>query len=281
MQKNYWRNYNEQELPVNNNKKSPRFYSILLITLTHVQSAERDTFLATFRAYNSFPLTLPYILELFSVKDSGIDNIPLSPEAKKARIFEAVIRIALKRSEVRPLVMAIEDLHWIDDSSEESFKELLESISGSRVLLIFTYRPEFVHTWGGRSYHSQVNLNRLSNRESLMMVTNLLGAEGVDRELEVYILGRTEGVPFFIEEFIKSLIDLKVIEKRGERYSAEKELEGVSMPSTVQEVIMARVDSSPEGVKKLLQVGSVMGREFSWELMKGVSGISVNLKLAF
>jgi predicted ATPase len=108
--------------------------------------------------------TLPYILELLSVKDSGIDQIPLSPEAKKARILEALERIIMKESEMRPLIMAIEDLHWVDESSEESFKDLLDSISGARVLLLFTYRPEFVHTWGGRSYHSQVNLNPITLR---------------------------------------------------------------------------------------------------------------------
>jgi predicted ATPase len=89
---------------------------------------------------------LPYIFELLLVKDSGIDKIPLSPDTKKARILEAVKRIVLKESEIHSLIMAIEDLHWIDKSSEEALKYLLENISGARVLLIFTYRPEFVHT---------------------------------------------------------------------------------------------------------------------------------------
>ena len=114
--------------------------------------------------------TLPYFLELLSVKDSGIDQISMSPEARKDRIIEAIKRITLKGSEIRPLVIAFEDLHWLDKSSEDVAKNLLESIPGSRVLLIFTYRPEFVHTWGAKSYHSQLTLHRLSNRESLEMV---------------------------------------------------------------------------------------------------------------
>jgi predicted ATPase len=105
-----------------------------------------------------------------------------------------------------------------------------------------------------------VNLNRLSNRESLLMVSNLLGTREVAKELEEFILERTEGVPFFIEEFVKSLKDLKVLEKKGDRYSAVKDLQDVSIPSTIQDVIMARVDSLPEAVKKLLQTGSVIGR---------------------
>ncbi|MBI5969142.1 MAG: AAA family ATPase [Deltaproteobacteria bacterium] len=107
--------------------------------------------------------TLPYLLELLSVKDSGIDKIFMSQEARKDRIIESLKQIVLKGSKICPLIMAIEDLHWIDNSSEDALKYFLEIIPGARVLLIFTYRPEFVHTWGGRSYYNQINLNRLSN----------------------------------------------------------------------------------------------------------------------
>ena len=102
-------------------------------------------------------MTLPYFLELLSVKDSGIDKIPMSPEAKKDRIMEALKQIVLKGSEIRPLILAYEDLHWVDKTSEDVLKYVFESIPGARVLMIFTYRPEFVHTWGGKSYHSQIN----------------------------------------------------------------------------------------------------------------------------
>jgi tetratricopeptide (TPR) repeat protein len=195
----------------------------------------------------------------------------MSPEGRKERIIEAVKRITLKVSEIRPLILATEDLHWIDKSSEEYLRHLLDSISGARVFLIFTYRPEFVHTWGAKSYHSQVNLNRLSNRESLAMVSHLLGTEEIDRELEKLILEKTEGVPFFIEEFIKSLKDLKIIERKKTAYHMAKDLQEVTIPSTIQDVIMARVDSLPDGAKELLQMGSVIEREFRYELIKQVS----------
>jgi predicted ATPase len=214
--------------------------------------------------------TLPYLLELLSVKDSGIDEISMSSEARKDRIIEALNRIVLKNSEIRPVVMATEDLHWIDKSSEELFKSLLDNISGARMFLIFTHRPEFVHTWGGRSYHSQVSLNRFSNRESLMMVSHLLGAEEVDSDLENMILDKTEGVPFFIEEFIKSLKDLKAIEEKDNTLCITEDLQDVVMPSRIQDVIMARVDSLPEDAKEVLQLGSVIGREFSHRLLKQV-----------
>jgi class 3 adenylate cyclase/tetratricopeptide (TPR) repeat protein len=218
--------------------------------------------------------TLPYLLELLSVQDSGIDKIPMSPEAKKDRIIEAVKRITLKGSEIKPLIIATEDLHWVDKSSEEYLKDLMDSISGARIFLLFTYRPEFVHTWAVKSYHSQVNLNRLSNRESLAMVILLLGSKEIDRDLEELILEKTEGVPFFIEEFIKSLRDLKIIKKKKNAYHLAKDMQAVSIPSTIQDVIMARVDTLSQGAKELLQTGSVIEREFSYKLIKRVTGTS-------
>ncbi len=220
------------------------------------------------------PPTLPYLLELLSVKDSGIDQISMSPEAKKDRIIEACRKIVLKGSEVRPLIMAFEDLHWLDKSSEDVLRNHLESIPGSRVLLIFTFRPEFIHTWGAKSYHNQLTLHRLSNRESLEMVNHILGTKEIERALEEIILEKTEGVPFFIEEFIKSLKDLKIIERKEDAYRLSKDVHQLTIPSTIQDVIMARVDSLPEGVKEVLQTGSAIEREFSYALLKHIMGLS-------
>ena len=217
--------------------------------------------------------SLPYLLELFSVKDSGINKIPLSPEAKKERNMEVFKLITLKGSEIRPVIAAYEDLHWSDKSSEEVLKYVLEGIPGAKVLMIFTYRPEFVHTWGSKSYHNQVNLNRLSNRESLSMVADLLNAECIDSDLEELILEKTEGVPFFIEEFIRSLNDLKIIEKKNNKWRLAKDIQDVTVPSTVQDVIMARVDSLPDGAKEALQTGSAIEREFTYDLIKRVKGL--------
>lgn len=214
---------------------------------------------------------LPYLLELLSVKESGFNKILLSPEAKKERINETLKSIVLKGSEIRPLIMASEDLHWMDRSSEDAIKELLESIAGARVFLIFTYRPEFVHTWGSRSYHSQITLNRLSNRECIAMIEHVLGVSNIDPNLEDLILQKTEGIPFFIEEFIKSLIDLKIIESMDKTYRLSKNIQKLTIPSTIQDVIMSRVDALPEGAKEVLRTGSVIEREFGYYLIKRVT----------
>jgi len=197
----------------------------------------------------------------------------MSPEAKKDRISEAIKRIVLKGSEIRPLIIAFEDLHWIDKSSEDVVRSHLESIPGSKVLLIFTYRPEFVHTWGSKSYHNQLTLHRLSNRESLEMLTSILGTREIEKSLEEIILEKTEGVPFFIEELIKSLKDLKIIERKDNSYRLSKDVYQLTIPSTIQDVIMARVDSLPERAKEVLQTGSVIEREFSYSLISRVTGL--------
>lgn len=142
--------------------------------------------------------TLPSLLELFSVKDNEINQINFSREARKERIIEASIRVSLKGAEIRPIILVFEDLHWIDHSSEDVLKRLLDSISGSSIMLIFTFRPEFLQTWGSKSYHNQINLNRLSNRETLNMITSILDAKGLDSDLENLILEKTEGIPFFL-----------------------------------------------------------------------------------
>jgi len=215
--------------------------------------------------------TLPCLLEFLSATDGRGDEIMMNPEARKDRIIDALKRIVLKGSEIRPLIIAIEDLHRIDKSSEDALKDILNNIAGARIFLIFTYRPEFVHTWGGRSYHSQLNLNRLSNRETLAMVTHLLGTEDFDRSFEEFLLEKTEGIPFFIEEFVKSLKDLNIIDKRGTKYVLAKDIRDMTIPGTLQDIILARVDCLPEGAKEVLQTGSVIAREFSYELIRKVT----------
>lgn len=217
--------------------------------------------------------TLPYFLELLSVEDNSINKIPMSPESKKNRIIDSLKRITLKGSEVQPLVIAIEDLHWMDKSSEQVFKELLDYIPEARVFFLFTFRPEFIPPWSLKSYHAQITLNRLSENQAFEMVGHLLDSKNVDIGLKKLLFKKTERIPLFLEEFVKSFIDLKLIEKK-DKYYLVKNVNGVDIPSTIQDVIMARVDSLPEGAKEVAQAGSVIGREFSYELISQVINIS-------
>jgi len=212
--------------------------------------------------------TLPFILKLLSVKDDGIEKFPMSPEGRKKRITDAIKRIVIKGSQIRPLILAIEDLHWSDESTRDLLGNLLEIVPGSRLLIIFTYRPEFTHGWGGKFYYRQVTLNRLSNRESISMLNNVLGTSEISKRFKRFLLAKTEGVPLFIEEFLKSAKDIGIMEYRNGRYQARGDQNGIVIPATIQDVIMARVDSLRDPAKELIQTASVIQREFDYEMIK-------------
>jgi class 3 adenylate cyclase/tetratricopeptide (TPR) repeat protein len=225
------------------------------------------------RSGSEVPSLLSEFMGLLSGRDAGSEEFITTPEVKKDRIIEEVKKLVLKGAEIRPLVIAIEDLHWVDKNSEDTLKQILDSIWGAKILLVFTYRPEFVPTWGNKSYHSQVTLNRLSNRESLHLVGHLLGPGTVDEGLAEFILQKTEGIPFFIEEFVRSLENLHWIEQREGQYALREDPRRVTIPSTIQEVIMARVDALPEMAKSVLQTGSAIEREFGHALIRRSTGL--------
>ena len=215
---------------------------------------------------------LPWIIELLVGSRGITDQIALTPEARKAQLTRALTEFLVTASARQPLVVAIEDLHWIDRNSEELLGHLLNSISASRILMLLTYRPEYPHTWGARSYHSQLTLNRLSNRETLAMARHQLDDAELDEPLSELILEKTEGVPFFVEEFLKSLRDMGLLDLSERTYRLAKGFEDVSVPTTIQDVLRARVDLLPDAAKELLKTASVVGREMSHELLQELAG---------
>jgi class 3 adenylate cyclase/tetratricopeptide (TPR) repeat protein len=216
--------------------------------------------------------TLPFILELLSVKNSGITNIILSPEGRKEKIINSLKQLVLYGSKIRPLVLVIEDLHWADKSSEDVLTALLSNIPGVRVLLIFTFRPEFLPLWRSKSYHSQITLNRLSKREGIEMLENLLGSIILGSRQKEIILEKAEGVPLFLEEILKSFVHISSIEKDKILFASFNNRNNIAVPSIIQDVIMARVDTLSEPAKEVIQIGSIVGREFSYDLIKHVLG---------
>jgi len=211
-------------------------------------------------------ITLPYLLELLSVSDSGLKNLRLSSDTIQDKIFEALKLISIKGSEIRPLVMAIEDLHWIDKSSEDVFKALIEFITGARILIIFTFRNEYTPPWKDKKYLNIISLNRFDRTECSEMVTQILDSDNIEPALLELIINKTEGVPYFVEELLRSFIALNIIEKKGNRYHLNRK-KSVIIPSTIQDIIAARVDSLPVKTKDILQIGSAIERKFSFDLL--------------
>jgi predicted ATPase len=204
------------------------------------------------------------------------DHLPqgLSPEALKQRLFEAVRTLLLACAAQHPLVVAIEDLHWVDHATEEWLTFLLDQIAASRILLLLTYRPDFASTWSRKSYHSVITVTRLSQDDSRRLLTALLGTTSIHADLATWVLDKAEGVPFFLEELVRSLRETHAVAWHDGQWQLTVQDPTWQIPTTVDEVLMARIDRLPEGAKSVLQMGSVIGREFSGELLRELSGLT-------
>jgi class 3 adenylate cyclase/tetratricopeptide (TPR) repeat protein len=200
---------------------------------------------------------LPCLLRLLGVKDPSGRLDLLSPEAVKARTFDTLRQLCLRGSRRQPLVLEVEDLHWIDRTSEELLALLAETLAGASILLVTTYRPGHRPPWSDRSFATQLSLARLAPAESLSIVRGVLPTAGLGDPLARQILEKAEGNPFFLEELARAV---------GDRGVGT----GVPVPDTVHGVLMARIDRLAEAPKRLLQTASVLGREFSARLLAAI-----------
>ncbi len=200
----------------------------------------------------------PYVLHLLGVAEGASALEQLSAEAIKARMFETLRAWSLHGSRRRPLIIAIEDLHWIDRSSEEYLTSLVESVGGAPVLLLCTWRPGYRPPWSEHSYVTQLALRRLGPQDSLSVVRSVLGADQVPEALAQVVMERGEGNPFFLEELARAALE------RGE--GADDRF----VPDTIQGVLMARIDRLPDMPRRVLQTASVLGRGFPLRLLEAI-----------
>ncbi len=197
---------------------------------------------------------LPYLLRLLGEVDETNSLAELSPQALQARTFGLLRQLFLNAGRGRLVVLEIEDLHWIDETSEELLAFLIEGLTAARMLLLLTYRPGYRPRWIEKSYATQISLSRLTDQESRMLMRAVLRRAELPEHLLPVILGRAEGNPFFLEELTRSVV----------------ERPDVAVPDTIQGVLMARIDRLPEDHKRLLQTASVLGREFTLHLLTAV-----------
>jgi class 3 adenylate cyclase/tetratricopeptide (TPR) repeat protein len=200
----------------------------------------------------------PFLLRLLGVKAADEAMADLGPEAIKRGTFEAVRQTIIRASRRRPIVVAVEDLHWIDRTSEECLAFLVESVAGLPVMLLTTYRPGYRPSWLDRSYATQLSLARLQPVDSLSVVRSVLPRADLDDPLAKLLLDKAEGNPFFLEELAHAV---------GEHDPARP---GLTVPDTVHGVLAARIDRLAEQTKRLLQTAAVLGREFALRLLAAV-----------
>jgi class 3 adenylate cyclase/tetratricopeptide (TPR) repeat protein len=204
-------------------------------------------------------LDSPVLLHLFGIEDAGNSPTQSSPEAIKGKTFETLRQLSVKGSLRRPLVLVLEDLHWIDKISEEFLGDLAENISGARILLLAAYRPEYRPPWIDKSYAGQTSVQPLSRDDSLHVVRSVLPAERIIDLVTEEIVAKGDGNPFFLEQ-----LALHAGEATGLRSD-------LMVPNTIHDVVMARIDRLPEETKQLLQTAAVIGREFSLPLLNAAS----------
>ena len=216
---------------------------------------------------------VPYLRYVLSVDPGDASLLTMDPQQRRGEIFDALRRMLLRASEVRPQVLVQEDVHWMDKASEESLQFTMDSIPTNRLLVLFTYRPGYVHPFGERSYHTRIALTALSEGDSADMAQALLAADSLPNELRRLIVQKAEGNPFFVEEVVKSLQEVGVLHLEGSHYTLTKRFDEILVPDTIQDVIMARIDRLAEAPKKTLQLASVIGREFTRRLLERIADI--------
>jgi class 3 adenylate cyclase/tetratricopeptide (TPR) repeat protein len=200
---------------------------------------------------------LPYLLRLLDVQAGTEELAELSPQAVQARTF-SILRQALFRAGRGGLVfLEIEDLHWIDQTSEDFLAFLIEGMPVAPLLLVLTYRSGYQPRWMDKSYSTQISLRRLTARDSRIVVDSVLRWSQLPEALAQEILDKAEGNPFFLEELTRSLLE-------------RQSLGDVSVPDTIHGVLIARIDRLPEEHKRLLQTASVLGREFGLDLLDAI-----------
>ncbi|THK34558.1 adenylate/guanylate cyclase domain-containing protein [Ensifer sp. MPMI2T] len=214
----------------------------------------------------------PLLAALLSIDITGrYATTKLSPQAQKARTLSVLIQQLEGITASRPVVMVVEDAHWIDPTTAEWLDLLIERLHDLSVLLIVTLRPEFRPTWLGLPHVTAISLGRLGRDEGATIIDRVAGGKALPSDVENQILARTEGVPLFVEELTKAVLESDLLVDAGDRYRLNGPLPSLAIPSTLQDSLMARLDRL-SSAKNVAQIGACIGRVFHHRLLTGVVG---------
>ena len=202
----------------------------------------------------------------------------LEPKQKQERIFEALRDLFIRESQKNPVVLIVEDLHWIDKTSEEFLDYLIGWLTSTPILLILLYRPEYTHRWASKSFYTNIRMDQLSIPTSSELVQSILSEGEIVPELRDLILGKAAGNPLFMEELTHSLLENGSIQKKEDRYVLSKKLSDIQVPDTIQGIIAARIDRLDESLKRIMHVASVIGREFAFRILQSITEMKEDLK---
>jgi class 3 adenylate cyclase len=187
---------------------------------------------------------IPAIRYLLAVDPGDTALTAMEPAARRKRLVDAVLALSLRGAQLRPLVLVYEDLHWIDTSTEALLGTLLDAIAGVPLLLLLTYRWGYASPFGSRSFHTTLTLQGLSEADTVAMASHILGTEHFPEALKAVLLEKAEGVPLFVKEVVKTLLDIGALRRDNGGYRVVQGLAEARVPDTIQDIIMARLGPS-------------------------------------
>jgi class 3 adenylate cyclase/predicted ATPase len=215
--------------------------------------------------------TVPALLWLLDALPDDSPFHTLEPPQRRQRTIEALKRVLLRESQVQPLLLIFEDLHWIDTETQALLDSVIDSLPTARLLLLVNYHPEYRHDWGNKTYYTQLRLDPLPPASAQAVLDALLGSDPNQAPLKRLLIERTEGNPFFLEESVRSLVEIGVVVGEPGAYRLAQALPTIQVPATVQAVLAARIDRLPAEEKQLLQAAAVIGSEVPLPLLQAIA----------
>jgi tetratricopeptide (TPR) repeat protein len=230
------------------------------------------------RALGDLLWTLPYLRQLFGLAAGDPSAAALDSASRRSETFRALKEIVRALSTEAPLVILVEDLHWIDPASEEFLAFLADAVPAMPVLLICSHRPGYRHPFGDHSYHVRIALRALSAREMAEVSGSLLGTSEVPAEVQALIAAKAEGNPFFVEEMTRSLLEDGTLRRANGGIVLTRAATDIVVPETVQDVLIARLDRLADDARRAIQIASVIGREFALRLLARITETGTRLQ---
>ena len=214
---------------------------------------------------------VPLFASLLSVPlNESYPPLTLSPQRQKQKTLEALLAWLLKEGEKQPVLRIVEDLHWVDSSTLEYLSLLVEQVPKTHIFALFTFRPDFIPPWAMRSHLTQITLNRLTRKQVEVMVERVTGGKALPVEVVQEVVTKTDGVPLFVEELTKTVLESGLLREGDGHYELTGPLPPLAIPTTLHDSLMARLDRLATA-KEVVQLGATLGREFTYELLKAVS----------
>jgi class 3 adenylate cyclase/tetratricopeptide (TPR) repeat protein len=216
----------------------------------------------------------PSLSALLWLLDVPVDDAQwqrLDPPQRRQQTLDGIKRLLLRESQVQPLLLVFEDLHWIDSETQAFLDSVVESLPTARLLLLVNYRPEYQHAWGSKTYYRQLRIDPLSPESAEELLAGLLGSGPDLQPLRRLLIERTEGNPFFLEESIRTLVETKVLAGERGAYRLAKASQTLQIPATAQAILAARIDRLAPEDKRLLQSASVLGKDVPFTLLQAIA----------